>query len=330
MARTNISQIREAMGARDLHPRSRWGQNFLKERGILELIVRAGDVQAGDLVLEIGSGPGCLTEELSRTGARVLAVEIDSDLQQVARDLLGTPKGVCWILADILSTKNSLNPLIVDLIAKETTNAECNGFKLVANLPYNVAVPVVVNFLESALKWRTMVVMVQDELADRFLARPGTPDYGFVSVLIGLLARVERVRRVGAAAFWPSPKVGSSILKLTPISSNLFSEVPYSYFKAIAKGIFSHRRKKWLKSLLSESGISKKSFFEKELAHLGFDTNLRAESFSPDDILNIAVALSGLGYSAVEESHRGCAEPSSGSARSSGSAQRRRRGQKKL
>ncbi len=321
MARTNISQIREAMAARDLHPRSKWGQNFLKERGILDLIVREADVQAGDLVVEIGSGPGCLTEELHRSGARVLAVEIDSDLQEVARDLLGTPEGVSWVLADILSTKNSLNPLIVDRIAKETADAESHGFKLVANLPYNVAVPVVVNFLESALEWRTMVVMVQDELADRFLARPGIPDYGLVSVLIGLLARVERVRRVGAAAFWPSPKVGSSILKLIPIDSRSFSKVPYSYFKAVAKGIFSQRRKKWIKSLLSESGISQKNFFERELAQLGFDTNLRAESLSPDDILNIAVALSGLGYSTAEENDR---DRAGSSARS---RQRGRRGQ---
>jgi len=319
MARTNISRIREAMAARDLHPRSKWGQNFLKERGILELIVREAEVREGDLVVEIGSGPGCLTEELHRQGAKVLAVEIDSDLHEVARELLGTPHGVSWILADVLSTKNSLNPSVVERIAEQRAETGSDGFKLVANLPYNVAVPVVVNLLESGLDWRTMVVMVQDELADRFLAGPKTPDYGLVSVLTALLARGERVRRVAPTAFWPSPKVGSTILKLTPIGSTYFNEITYEYFKAIAKGVFSQRRKKWLKSLLSRSDASEKSFFEREMAQLGFDTNLRAETLSPDDIFNIAVALSGLGYSTAEENHRG---------RAASSAKSRRRGRR--
>ncbi len=324
MAKTNISQIRDAMEARCLRPRVKWGQNFLKERGLLELIVREAEVHTGEVVLEIGSGPGCLTEELHRAGARVLAVEIDSDLQQVARDLLGSPEGILWIQGDVLSTKHRLNPVVVDLIREEMARSDRRGFKLVANLPYNVAVPVVVNFLESNLDWRTMVVMVQDELADRFMAPPGTSEYGLVTVLIAHLARIERVRRVGAAAFWPSPKVGSSILKLSPLDSTSFSEVPYSYFKAVSRGIFSHRRKKWLKSLLSGSGFSRKGLLEKQLADLGFDTNLRAESLAPDDILNIAVALSGLGYSATEECRKDCA------VQSSRPLPKRRSGQKKL
>jgi len=291
MAKTNISSIREAMEQRGLRPRKKYGQNFLKERGLLELMVREGGVEPGDVVLEIGSGPGCLTEALCEAGARVVAVDVDAGLMDVARDLLGTPEGVCWIHADILESKSRINPRILELLREEMAAAGKPDFKLIANLPYNVSVPVMVNLLESRQPCGLMVVTVQDEVADRLLAAPGAADYGLVSAVVSLLAGVRRIRRIGAAAFWPRPQVSSSVLKIRPLAEVSLGAVSYGDFKRTARGIFAHRRKVWLKSLLASLGLEERARYRKIFTELGFDVALRGESLSPSDMVRIAAVL---------------------------------------
>lgn len=300
MALTNISDIQEAMQARGLRPRKKWGQNFLKERGLLRLVVRTAGIEAGDLVLEIGSGPGCLTEALCEAGAGVVAVEIDAEMIAVARQLLGNERDVRWLHADILKTKNRLNSEVLGILFMEMNKRGASAFRLVGNLPYNVSVPVIVGFLEERIPCLGMTVMVQKEVGDRLRGQPGSPDYGYVSVLTALLADVEFVRNVRAEAFWPQPKVGSSVIRITPFEKGFFGGssdkgVDYDDFKAVARGIFAHRRKRWLKSLLLHLRTPGTAGIVKGFHDKGFDTELRAEALTPEDILELTRAAREIG-----------------------------------
>jgi len=291
MTLTKISRVKEIMGARGLRPKRRWGQNFLKERGLLNLMVREGEVEPGEVVLEIGPGPGCLTESLLAAGARVLAVEIDAGLLAVARELLGDPLGVRWLLADILEGGKGINPSVLDLLEGEIDSSPFPYFKVIANLPYNGALSAVVALLESPLPCSAMVVMVQNEVADRLLARPGAKEYGLTSVFVSALAKVERLRIVQAVSFWPRPAVDSSLIKIIPFPSLSFDRVPYEDFKRAARGVFAHRRKVWIKSLLIFLEAVGEEGLRDVLLDVPLDRDLRAESLAPEDILEIAGKL---------------------------------------
>jgi 16S rRNA (adenine1518-N6/adenine1519-N6)-dimethyltransferase len=302
MKSANISDIKAAMVRRGIHPRKMWGQNFLKERGIHELIVREGEVTEGDVVLEIGSGPGGLTSALSAAGARVLAVEVDRGLIAVARELIGTPEGVVWINADALAGKNRLNPEIVERLSGAVASSRSTAFKLIANLPYNISVPLIVNLLEAETPCALMVVMVQDEVADRLLASPGTSEYGVAGAVVSSLAAVRRVRRVGAAAFWPKPGVSSSVIKIVPLPEPFPGEQEFSDFKTVARGVFAQRRKGWLKSLLSFLGADGKGPWKEKFRSAGFEIQRRAETLSVAEIAEIAGAVRDYGLLGTEGS----------------------------
>lgn len=280
MVLTNLSSIRAAMERRGLHPRKRFGQNFLKDRSVLRSVVDEADLGPGDLVLEIGSGPGSLTEEIAGAGARIVAVEIDKGLCNVARDLLGARKNIEWLQDDILEKKNRINPRVVDRVKSLMGEMKLPSFKVVANLPYNVATPVIVNILESDLPWGLMVVTVQDEVAERFVSEAGSRSYGLVTVLISLKAGIRRVRRIHPASFWPKPLVESSIVRFEPRSDSLLQGASYDDFKRVVQGIFAQRRKGWLKSLLSHLRIENKTFYREKFKDLGRRTDLRGEELT--------------------------------------------------
>ncbi len=273
------------MEQRGLHPRKRLGQNFLKDRGILRLVVKEADLRPDDLVLEVGSGPGALTEELAASRARVLAVEIDESLGDVARQLLGAPSNVTWLQADILERKNRLNPLVLDRLRVLLAERQSSSLKIVANLPYNVATPVLVNIIESDLPWSLMVVTVQAEVAGRLVAAPGSRSYGLVSVLISLKAATRLVRRIGPDSFWPKPLVQSSIVRIERRTESPLEDKTYSRFKMFAQGLFAQRRKGWLKSLLSHLRIEEKALYRQKFIDQGLEIDRRAETLSPQEIV---------------------------------------------
>jgi len=297
MVKTNISAIRDVMLEMGIRPRKRWGQNFLKERGILELMVRAAAVGPDDLVLEIGPGPGCLTEVLLQAGATIVAVEIDAKMIELARKLLGEQSRVLWQHIDFLDRKNRIDASLMAYLRREIDAEAFRGLKVVSNLPYNISVPALLNLLESRLSIDTMVVTVQNEVADRLLAKPGSASYGSVSVLVSLLAGVRRLRRVNASAFWPPPKVASSVIEVIPRAAPpLGDDVSYATFKKIVKAIFAHRRKGWFKSLAMHLGVSDGGRRLRDgYLHRGHDLARRAESLAYQEIVELARVAGELG-----------------------------------
>ena len=202
-----LSEIRALLYERGLHPKHRLGQNFLHDKNILAKLIDAADVQPGELVLEIGPGTGTLTEALLDAGAKILACEIDSDLASIIEDRLsGRVQLIC---GDCLDSHRRLSCEIVIALGD-------HPFKLVANLPFQIASPLLCTMLIHHPSCTGQYVTIQKEVADRLLADPRTKEYGPLTIIVSALAEVKRICTVKPSCFWPQPKVAITMVSIFP------------------------------------------------------------------------------------------------------------------
>ncbi len=253
-------------------PKKQLGQHFLVDENILGVIGRLADLSGVDVVLEIGPGLGVLTRYLAERVARVHAIEIDRSLEPRLRDRLSTSDNVELHFGDALH---------LDLNALEPAPT-----KLVANLPYNVATPIVADGLAGLPTVLTWCVMVQREVADRFFADPGTKSYGAVSVLVQLVAERTGFHPVSRTVFRPQPNVDSAIVafRRTAMTAG-FEDV-----KAIVSAGFAHRRKT-LANSLELAGIATRPEAVDALAAIGHEAKVRAEALNPTEFVALTWAL---------------------------------------
>ncbi len=202
-----ISEIRALLAERGLRPKSRFGQNFLHDKNQLAKLVAAAGVTPGDVVLEIGPGTGTLTETLLDAGAEVVACEIDEDLSRIIEDRFG-PR-VTLVRGDCLARQRRLADAVVAALAGRP-------FRLVANLPYNVASPLMATLLLGHPACTGQFVTIQREVADRLTGAVGTKAYGPLGIIVQTLATVRRIATVKPASFWPAPKVTSAMVAIVP------------------------------------------------------------------------------------------------------------------
>ncbi len=248
MAQT-LTEIKALLAAHGLRPKHHHGQNFLHDHRKLDAILAAAEVTPGDLVLEVGPGTGALTERLFEAGARVLAVEIDTDLEPILRQRLGQRPGFALLLADVLAGKHQINPAVWDAMralagadqSPEVPKPPEPPFKLIANLPYNVASPLLANLVVDHPAMRLAVVMIQREVADRLTAPPGGKDYGPLGIIIQALCHVQRAAILPPSCFWPQPKVDSAVVALRRREEPLTDNPPR--LSALLHRLFSKRRK---------------------------------------------------------------------------------------
>jgi 16S rRNA (adenine1518-N6/adenine1519-N6)-dimethyltransferase len=274
-------QIEALLAEAGSHPRHRFGQNFMIDQNLVRLVAEAGRVGRGDLVVEVGPGTGTLTEELLERCDDVVVVEIDRDLAALARKRLAHRPNFRLIEGDALAGKHGLNP---DLGAVLQSAAERRQVvKLVANLPYNIASPLVIGLLAEGVE--LLAFTVQKEVADRLRAGAGTDDYGPLTVMVQLLARVEVLRNLPPQAFWPAPKIDSSLVRLTRDDRLGPLTRPFGQF---VHTLFSFRRKT-LRRGLSQAGHDA----EEVLSATGFDGQLRPEVFTPEQLLRMYQCASG-------------------------------------
>ncbi len=295
----DLKTIREEIASRGFRLKRRWGQNFLTNRQILQFMAVAGEVGSKDLVLEIGAGPGCLTAILLDTGARVVSVEIDPKLSEIGKSLLdrccteSMLERLVWITDDFLESKSRINPCIESALLERLEPGEGGGVKVIANLPYCIATPAILNLLEGRLPLIRMVVTIQQEVGDRFLAEPGGSAYGLVTVLASAMAKIHSLRRLPPGNFWPRPEVDSIMLKLSPLDDvGLFDDESYREFKLVARGIFAHRRKTWVKSLRIYHPPSASGAFLEAVKETGIRTDLRAQDLGINEIRTISKLFS--------------------------------------
>ena len=255
--------------------------------------MHAAELGREDLVLEVGTGTGSLTNRLAEEAGYVLSVEIDPDFFTLAKEAVAGRPHVTLLCADILKNKNLLNPHVLAKLAELQSESRCSRLKLVANLPYVVATPVIANFLLSEIPLERIVVMVQWEIAERLLAQHGTEHYGALGVLVQSLADVDTVRsRVPPAVFWPRPQVASAIVRIRPSAAKRVHVGDALRFRTFLRDLYTHRRKN-LRGGLSglPSGRWKKAEVDQKLAELGLDPTARAEDLDIEQHLRLCAAF---------------------------------------
>jgi 16S rRNA (adenine1518-N6/adenine1519-N6)-dimethyltransferase len=249
------------------------GQHFLVDENIVRVAGRLAELQEEDVVLEVGPGLGVLTRLLVSRVAFVHAVEIDRGLESHLRELFATPENVNLVFDDALELP------LAELRPAPT--------KFVANLPYNVATPLVAESLDGLPTVQLWCVMVQREVADRFFASPGTKSYGAVSVLVQLTAERTGFHSVSRTVFRPPPNVDSA---LVAFRRRRTWGPEFARLKRIVQAAFSHRRKT-LANSLALAGVATREEADAALERLGRPRGARAESLAPDDFVRLAELL---------------------------------------
>jgi 16S rRNA (adenine1518-N6/adenine1519-N6)-dimethyltransferase len=248
-------------------PKKELGQHFLVDENILGVIDRLADLQPSDVVLEIGPGLGMLTWYLAGRVAHVHAVEVDRSLEPRLRDIPNTT--LHWL--DAMT-------LFPDMLDPPPA-------KLVANLPYNVATPLVVESLDRFPAITSWCVMVQREVADRFFAKPSTKAYGAVSVLVQLVTERTGFHGVSREVFRPKPNVASALVGFRRVAPGLPPGV-----KRVVEGAFAHRRKT-LANSIGLVGVASRDEAAAALGAIGRDANVRAEALEPAEFVTLTEAL---------------------------------------
>jgi 16S rRNA (adenine1518-N6/adenine1519-N6)-dimethyltransferase len=292
--RQTQSYLRTLFARRGIAPRHRLGQNFLIDLNIHDLIVEQAGVGPRDVVLEVGPGAGALTSLMASRGASVIAVEVDPNMAALAREaVVGlTAADVRVLNVDALANKNTLNPEVLAAVRAALDAGPDRRLKLVANLPYNVATPIITNLLvHPDLCPALMVVTIQRELAERMIAAPGTPDYGSLAILVQALADVSIVRNLPPTVFWPRPKVDSAVVAIRPDPVRR-ADLDVSWFHKIVRKIFLQRRKN-LRGVLSRmwEGRWTKADVDAWLGPIGIDGDLRAEALGVDQFRLLSQTL---------------------------------------
>lgn len=273
---------------------ARHGQNFLIDLNLQRLIVDRAQLEACDVVLEVGTGTGALTALMAPRAAAVVTVEIDERLYQLAgEELFGLPN-VTMLFGDALRNKSHFSPQVLDAVEQQLIASPGRRLKLVANLPYSVATPVIANLLSCSAVPHSLTVTIQKELADRIVAAPGTKDYSALSVWIQSQCRVELVRTLPPSVFWPRPKVTSAVIHVE-VDQALRSRLSdLSFFHDFVRSLFFHRRK-FLRGVLHSAwkGQFDKPAIDAILRHAGLNGEIRAEQLDVTTIVALSDEVRG-------------------------------------
>lgn len=242
MAGQTQTQIRALLAAAGVAPRRRLGQNFLVDLNLMRKLVAAADLKPADVILEVGAGTGSLTEMLLEHGVRVVAIEIDRGLQTILRERLADHPRCTLIQADALAGKHQVNPLVLKTLEDRPPQAG-GARKLVANLPYQIATPLLAELLVSGPALGRLTCTIQREVGERLGAQPRTNAYGPLSVIVQTVASVELVAILPRTAFWPRPDVESLMISIRPRPAEQIEVDDVADFARFVHRGFLHRRK---------------------------------------------------------------------------------------
>ena len=263
----------------DVKMSKKLGQNFLIKRGIVDEIVHAAELTPGEPVLEVGPGIGTLTQGLAQSGADVTAIELDRRLLEVLDTTLASYDNVRIVHGDVLK-------LDVPTIMNH------KPFKVVANLPYYITTPIIMSLLESKLPIERLVVMVQKEVALRMVAKPGTKDYGALSVAVQYYTEPDIVLDVPPKSFLPAPAVTSSVIRCVLRDKPPVDVIDEKLFFRVVKAGFAQRRKTFANTMKT-TGLSKDRI-EELLAKANIDGQRRGETFTLQEFADVANAWASL------------------------------------
>ncbi|MFR8337199.1 MAG: 16S rRNA (adenine(1518)-N(6)/adenine(1519)-N(6))-dimethyltransferase RsmA [Eisenbergiella massiliensis] len=261
----------------------KYGQNFLIEPQVLETIVDAAHIQADDCVLEIGPGIGTMTQYLAEQAREVVAVEIDKALIHILQDTLSEYPNVTIINEDILKVD-------LEKLVKEKNDGR--PVKVVANLPYYITTPIIMQLFESHVPLHSITIMVQTEVAQRMQVGPGTKDYGALSLAVQYYARPEIITHVPPTCFIPRPNVGSTVIRLTRYEKPPVEAADESFLFSLIRASFNQRRKTLVNGLSNASGLNlSKAQITEALEQMGLPANVRGETFTLEQFARLSELL---------------------------------------
>ncbi len=274
--------------------RKRFGQNFLVDEGVILRALQAAGVGKGDVVFEVGPGIGTLTQYLCEAAKEVVSIEVDRNLIPILSETLADYDNVEVINDDVLK---------VDLNAEAMRHSAGRGqehpLKIVANLPYYITTPILMNFFKNKVPARSVTVMVQQEVAQRMTAQPGTKDYGSLSVAVQYYSAPRIVESVPPSSFIPSPKVTSAVVTMELYDEPLVKPDNEELFLAVSRAAFGQRRKTLVNALASSREVP----YGKEqaalaLGSMGLDLAVRGEKLSLEEFARLSDELERVSCSA--------------------------------
>lgn len=277
-------QIQAFLQQAEIAPRRLWGQHFLIDLNLMRLLVEEARLQGEELVLEVGTGTGSLTELLAQDAGRVVTVEIDARLADVAREQLKSYANVALVQSDVLANKSTIHPEVMAALGEG--RSRCAGpLVLVANLPYQVSAPLIIDLLLGEMPLESLAVTVQAEVADRMTAPAGTHQYGSLGILLQATGTVRLVRRLKPTVFWPVPNVYSAIVTWRK-DEHLRNRIQDIHsLKNIINLLLGHRRKT-IKSCLT---LGKIEYDPVQLSdQLQIDLSARAETLPVEKFVQLA------------------------------------------
>lgn len=267
--------IKDVIQSCDFHFNKNLGQNFISDTNLLDAIVSDSGVGADDIVVEIGTGAGTLTRELSKKVKKVYSFEVDKNLASVLNLTLQGIDNVEVIFKDILKMSDD-----------EISEIVGDKFKVVANLPYYITTPLAMRFLESSLNVESLTIMVQKEVADRFVAKSNTKDYSAITLAIEIVGNATITRNVSRQMFFPSPNVDSAVVRIDVDRNKLVGE-DVDLIKKLVRSAFLMRRKTLANNLSQAFSLTKEeatNIIEKA----GFSPLIRGEALSLEDYIKLS------------------------------------------
>lgn len=267
----------------NIHFQKKFGQNFLIDTHVLEKIIASAGVTEDDFILEIGPGIGTMTQYLCESAGKVMAVEIDGKLVPVLKDTLSAYDNVMVVNEDILK---------LDMVQIAQEYNEGKPIKVVANLPYYITTPIIMELFESHVPLESVTVMVQKEVADRMQAAPGSKEYGALSLAVQYYAKAEIVANVPPNCFMPRPNVGSAVIRLTCHKENPVKVADEKFMFRIIRASFNQRRKTLQNGLGNDTGLSvTKEEAAKALEKMGLSQTIRGERLSLEQFAQLSNLL---------------------------------------
>lgn len=272
-----MDKIRDVLKKHGFTFKKSLGQNFITDENLLDAIAEAAEIGKEDTAVEIGCGAGTLTRALSKKAGRVVAYEVDRDLQPVLAETLAGCENVEVVFRDF--SKENLSAL----------QKEIGEYIVVANLPYYVTTPIVTRLLEEGVGVKGVCVMVQQEVAERFCAKENTPEYGAITAAIALRGKAKIVKRVGRNMFFPAPNVDSAVVKIDFIENALPVKSKEMYRKTV-RCAFLNRRKTLENNLMKSFSLPRETAAE-ILKKAGVEEKARGETLSPQRLAALSDIL---------------------------------------
>lgn len=281
-------EIQDLLASAGVRPNKQLGQHFLIDLNLMRLLIDSAGITGDDVVLEVGCGTGSLTEGLAEKAGKVICVELDRTVAEIARTRLAKASNVEIINTDALESKNTISPAVSEALAVARKN--CLGrILLVANLPYNIASPLMLNLATGAVSVDAMYVTVQKEVAERMTAEAGSGDYGTLSIFLAAMGSIRRIRVLKPSVFWPRPQVDSAMVAYIHDEAKSGRIRDMKIFSEIVRLFMGHRRKTvFACTKLAVGGLGAIDNWAEIFEECSIDSAARPEQLHPEDYIAIA------------------------------------------